>query len=54
MEKVRMRYFVLWELALRNIDIFRRLFNEPSFLHPPILRKALKPLTKISVAPEEQ
>ena len=33
----------LAELVLRLLDIFR--FCEPSFLHRPLLRKAVKPLT---------
>ena len=35
--------------ALRWLAIFGRKFYEPSFLHLPIHRKAVKPLTNISV-----
>ena len=35
--------------ALRWLAIFGRTFYEPSFLHLPIHRKAVKPLTNISV-----
>ena len=42
-----MRHSVLWEN--RQIDIFRGNFYELEFLHLPILRKALKSLTEISV-----
>ena len=38
----------LEELVLRELDIFRRKFYELGFLCFPILRKALKPLCKLS------
>lgn len=44
----------LTELALRYVNIFRRKFDESSFLRLPILRKALKLLTKLSVPCKEQ
>ena len=44
----------LTELALRYVNIFRRKFDESSFLRLPILRKTLKLLTKLSVPCKEQ
>ena len=47
-----MRHSVLWEKvaeqAFRELDIFRRRFYEPNFLHLLKSRKALKSLTGIS------
>ena len=40
----------LAEQAPRQLAIFRGKFYEPSLLHLPLSRKALKPLTKIYVS----
>ena len=52
-----MRCSVLWEKlagqAFRELDIFRRRFYEPKFLHLLISREALKSLV-VTTAPRDE